>query len=317
MNIREREDVNFSSSSSLGNRNANNQLWREMRDAYNVYQNTSEALEALPQSLLDAPRADQHSGIATLETEQRIAFENYIDARLRYSEFARDERFSKTPGLDAPTGKHSTKCDQPRFVEKTILSAANVLLLAVIALGSVYCVHEDERARNAVLARDQMRASLDRTEEDLRELRQVVDRSKPIPSNNTSSRSPTATVTFKKKAKQVRGASKVATVNGRSSFSFTLSPSKTFQQIGPVRLSIRAVDPARKYLLLSVSEGSRVTQRIARLNVPVIIAPPNGLLPVRLAITSIGPNYVHGYLAIDTKVEVTANRSHPGFRSGT
>ena len=321
MNLQNESEVVDSCSSSLsGHRNAGHQLWREMKDAYSAYRSASEALQALiPQSPFDISRDDQSAGSVTLETEQRAAFEKYIEARLCYSEFERDERLAQTPGLDAVVGEQSQDTRRPsRSIERMLLTTANVMLLAVITLGSVYWVREDGRVGDAVLAREQMRAVLDRTEGDLRELRLSAGSSNPITNNNTS-RSSKTPVILEKKLRRAGRSSRVAAVVGRSSYSFTLTPSAQFQQVGPVRLSIREVDPARGYLMLSVIEGSWVSQRIVRLRVPVLITSPNRMRPMRLAITSIGPNYVHGFLTQppDNKIEVTANQTHTGLRSGT
>ena len=317
----ESEDVDSCSSSLWRRRKAKHQLWREMQDAYNAYRSTCEALQALiPQSPFDIPREDQSVRSVTLETEQRVAFEKYIDARLCYSEFERDERFAQTPAIDAVVGEQSLDTrSQSRSIERMLLTTANVMLLAVITLGSVYCVRQDGRLGDAVLAREQMRAVLDRTEGDLRELRLSAGSSNPITNSNTSSRSPSTAVIFRKKLRPAGRSSRVAAVKGSGSYSFTLTPSVKFQRVGPVLLSIRDVDPARGYLMLSVIEGSRVSQRMVRLKVPVLITSPSRLRPMRLTITSIGHYYVQGFLTQppENKIQVTANQPHAGFRSRT
>lgn len=322
MNLQNECEVVDSCSSTLsGHRNARHQLWREMQDAYDAYRGASDALQALiPQSPFDIPREDQSVRSVTLETEQRAAFEKYIDARLCYSEFERDERFAQTPELDAVVGEQSQDPRiRSRSIERMLLTTANVMLLAVITLGSVYCIRQDGRLGDAVLAREQMRAVLDRTEGDLRELKLSAGSSNPITNSDTSSRSPSTAVIFKKKLRPAGRRSRVAAVNGPRSYSFTLTPSAKFQQVGPVFLSIRDVDPARGYLMLSVIEGSRVSHRMIRLNVPVVIFSPNRMRPMRLAITRIGTNYVHGSLTQppDNKIEMTANQPHAGLRRGT
>lgn len=290
-----------------------------MQDAYNAYRSASEALQGLiPQLPLDNSREEQSARPVTLETEQRAAFEKYIDARLCYSEFERDQRFAQTPAPDAVAGEQSQDTrGQSRSIERMLLMTANVMLLAVIALGSVYVVRQDGRVGDAVLAREQMRAALERTEGGLREFRLSAGTSNPITNNTTSSRSPSTASILKKKLRP--GERSVAAVSGRGSYSFTLTPAAKFQQVGPVFLSVRDVDPARGYLTLSVIEGSRVSQRMVRLKVPVLITSPNRMLPLLLTITSIGRNTVHGFLTQppDPKIEVTANQPHAGLRSGT
>src|ERR1700730_16284551 len=64
------------------------ELWLVMQAAYHQYKNASAALEALASTVQDEIRSrDPDLQLAMAVEQQRATFENYIEARLQFSEF--------------------------------------------------------------------------------------------------------------------------------------------------------------------------------------------------------------------------------------
>jgi hypothetical protein len=84
------------------------ELWLVMQAAYHQYKNASAALEALASRVPSEIRSrDPDLQLAMAVEQQRATFENYIEARLQFSEFLLLERMvnlrllgSRTPRTD-------------------------------------------------------------------------------------------------------------------------------------------------------------------------------------------------------------------------
>ena len=309
-------DFNSQALSTADHHEDRHRLWQEMQEAYNAYLSTSEALTELVSECQASCKTEKDVGITALE--QRAAFENYIDARLRYAEFGRDEESILTIGLraaecDRPTDRR----DRAKPLDRLLMATANVLLLAMIALTSMYWLHEEKRVHVAVRGAEQMHAALTRSERDLGESRPNLD-SSTKPARADASAKPSHTdIRFKKKDKALGRDSNVRSLNRRGYYEFTLVPSTRPRRVGPVSLLIRQVDPKRKSLTLSIIAGRRIDEKQIRLNVPVWIPQGDSMVLMKLVATSIDAQHVRGYLALpaDNRVELSSNGSRAGFRN--
>ena len=318
------DNTNSDSSSQREQRRARRQLWRDMQDAYRVYVTTSESLRGLDSRLRCISDSDGTPTAEGLEVEHRTAFENYIEARLRYSEFERDEDFVFGSGLQsAVREKPICRRDEHRSLERQLLIAANIVLLAITIGGSVYWAREDRRVQDSAYTRDQKGASLAQNEGDLHALNIKGDSSPPAaPSrlgrNNPSFTMPSRPVTVKKNDRPARGNSKLRSANDRGYYRFRLLRSPELQQAGPVRLSMLKVDPNRRYFIIAVLAGQRTQEKIVRLNVPLWIEGAGGV-HLKLMATNIGSKYVDGYFiqSITKNVAATANQARSVGRSRT
>src|SRR5262249_142111 len=123
-------------SSLLTRRDARHRLWLEMQTAYNAYLDACKLVEERPSDRVQSISR----GRSNHEIGQRAAFEKYIDARLHFAEFVRDEQFVEAIPLhtvirdDAPNDQHQLRSLSLR------LWAASAVLVLTIALGGLYSV---------------------------------------------------------------------------------------------------------------------------------------------------------------------------------
>src|SRR5215469_2890920 len=90
-------------------RSAEHDLWLAMQAAYNKYRNASEVHESLGLRLQGAdPSAGAGLQIESAASEQRSAFENYIEARIQFTEFRCDQNarsFAQPEAAEASAGR--------------------------------------------------------------------------------------------------------------------------------------------------------------------------------------------------------------------
>jgi len=309
------------SPSLVASRDTRHQLWREMQAAYHAYVSASDELDVSCDPRLAASFAtDQDSEIAILSAAQRTAFEKYIDARLQYSEFERDQVSVAIGERAAVFGNH--QLEQRRggsspFVRMHPL-ATSLILIAAIVCGSMYYASEQRRMHDLTVERDRVRVTLAQMEGDLRAATRRLDTTESAAATQSSIRSATPRPARQNGTKP-SGRSSAATArasssaNTRSYYDFRLPLSNQFRQVGQVRLSIRGIDRKRKSLEVWMNTGSRIERRQVRLNVPVAISQANGRPTISLVATRIEGNYVAGYLIqpIFKRVETTAHSRVP------
>jgi hypothetical protein len=298
------------------------QLWREMQTFYQAYVLSSEALAAStcdPQFCASFP-ADQGSRIAILSNEQRTAFENYVDARLRYSEFHRDQDGVRSGVLETLFHERDLERRPGTSLLARMLSlATNLVLIATVVSGSIYYAREQRRIHELTVDREQIRARLAQMEGDLNAATRRLDTGRPfVAQPSVVSANPPQV--FEKSMDPSGRTGKVgnagttsasARMSARSRYDFRLPFSKQFQEVGQVRVSIRSVDPKQKSLDVWVITGSKIERKRVRLNVPVPITQANGGPRISLVATRVEGKYVHGYLLqpVYKRIDTTAHRT--------
>jgi hypothetical protein len=305
----EKHDRDAESSFLAAARETRRQLWREMQVAYQVYQSASDAL--------DASACDQDSRITTLSAEQRAAFEKYIDARLQYSEFLRDQD-------SVALGEHDELFRDQELQKrrgfnslvKMLPLATSLILIAAIASASMYYAREQRHIHDLTLDRDQVQLRLAQMEGDLRAATRRLDTTGQIAVTQPPLASPSPGPVSEKRTKPARRATAVAApasapTNARSYYDFRLPLSNQFRQVGQVRLSIRGIDRKRKSLDVLMITGSKMERKQVRLNVPVPISQANGKPRISLVATRIDGKYVDGYLIqpLFKRVETSDHRA--------
>jgi hypothetical protein len=148
------------------------ELWLVMQAAYHQYKNASAALEALASTVQDEIRSrDPDLQLAMAVEQQRATFENYIEARLQFSEFllsgengelasvgiSNDSERWTGPGQPESTGVwNGFTTSRP-----ALIVVAGALLLPT-AFSLTYLVHEQRHVRDLDLVRGAMTEELNR-----------------------------------------------------------------------------------------------------------------------------------------------------------
>src|SRR5262245_23406360 len=131
------------------------ELWLAMKSAYAEYLRVSEVFEISRESARDS--ADPGRSDLTLSDSRRDAFERYLEARMEYLERRYDEGYRReTGGLRTVSRLASSKWPIMPFLMVGILSG---ILFSF--------VREQKHLRDLDSARDQLRASLSSTREEL------------------------------------------------------------------------------------------------------------------------------------------------------
>jgi hypothetical protein len=107
----------------------------------------------------------------------------------------------------------------------------------------------------------------------------------------------------------------------RSYFEFSLSKSKGFQRVGPVRLSLRDADSARDVYSMEVLVGdNRITKNDLGRYEPAFFYAEDSHKPLELVVNYIGKDEVQGYLSAPKykQAELASGTALPGsIRSAT
>jgi hypothetical protein len=157
-----------------------------MQAAYNKFRDASAVLDATteqPQGTISYPDGSPRIGTAT--SEQRAAFENYIEARMQFVEFQCDRQNAATRDFAGPNTVESSRGPSQVIpvrgawpvskISRLALPAAVVALLCTTALTLAYAVHERRQVRDSDAARDQISAMLSQTRDDIQAVVRKLD----------------------------------------------------------------------------------------------------------------------------------------------
>src|SRR5262249_6308508 len=122
--------------------------WLAMQSAYAEYRRASEALASSDQSADDIPAR------RGLETQQRVAFEQYMDARLAFLEFRFDETDRPRQNqVDPPTRDMADSVIGSRFGGYRLLFLA--LAIGLVCVAGFSLIRAQKRVRDLEAARDE------------------------------------------------------------------------------------------------------------------------------------------------------------------
>jgi hypothetical protein len=235
----------------------------------------------------------------------------------------------KTTGDLRGTGKEKVMCWALTAFSSARLThpAVVVALLCLTALSLLYVASEQNEIRNSDLARDEINAELKQARHDVQDLERKIDavnatRKGIIRESNKASDAPVLARTAEGKpaglgrsrrsrllslAPEQR--SRVATskwredfadhpqnVGGRTYWKFSLTVSKQFQRVGPLSLSLRAVDVKHKRFDLCVTADEFRFEHV-NLHERVRITLSDPSRRVELVAMRIDKNHVQGYLS--------------------
>jgi hypothetical protein len=252
--------------------------------------------------------ADENPRMTTLSVEQRTAFENYIESRLQYSEFERDQDRVKTASSTTSQCDHQdegARGMRDRF-RGPLVTVGGIALVSVIVLGFALLTRE-------IKSRDPIPAPLSQGRNDLLSVagKRYGSDATPtsMPRNIANPQPSQATRTIARKEQPSR-------LRPRGYYQFMLTPSRKFTQVGPISISLRGVDSRRQILdLLVKQDGSTPAKMRVSLKKPTWFTAAGGSRRMELVATQIQRNRVRGFLdeSKSDKSEISSNRRPGGF----
>jgi hypothetical protein len=274
----------------MDRRDTQHELWLSMRAAYNKYRYASDLLKAAASRMpIPISSADETPRMSMLAVEQRAAFESYIEARLQYSEFERDQDRVKT--ADSTTAQRDrqdagARGKRIRF-RGPLVAVASIALVSVIALSFSLITPE-------IKSRDPMPAPLSQGRNGLRSVAgkpygsDVPPTSTPRNVVNPPPSQATGKITRKEQPSRL---------HPHNHKEFTLTPSRRFKKVGPISISLRGVDSRRQILdLLVKQEGSKPAKMRVSLKKPIWVTAAGGSRRIELVATQIQRYRVHVFL---------------------
>ena len=283
-----------------------------MQSAYDKYRYASDLLNAAASRMpIPISSAEENPRVTNLAVEQRAAFESYVEARLQYSEFDRDQDRVKTVG--STTAQCDDQDDGARGMRNRfrgpLVAVGGIALVSVIALSFVLLTRQSK-------FRDPKPGPLSQGQNDFPSVAGKPNGADAYPTsmprNIANPRPSQATRTIARKEQPSR-------FRPHSYYDFTLTPSKKFTQVGPISISLRSVDSRRQILdLLVQREGSKPAKMRVSLKKPISITAAGASRRIELVATRIQKNRVHGFLneSKSYKSEISSNRRPGGFPGG-
>ena len=282
-----------------------------MQSAYDKYRCASDLLMAAASRMpIPISYAYESQRMTTLTVEQRAAFESYIEARLQYSEFERDQDRIKT--ASSTTAQLDHQDDGARGMRNRLrgplVAVGGVALVSVIALSLALLTRE--------IKSGPMPAPLSPGRNDLvsvagtRNGSDASSTSMPRSIANPQPSQTTRTIARKEQPSRFRP---------RGYYQFMLTPSKKFTQVGPISISLRGVDSRRQILDLLVKQAGPMPAKMrVSLKKPIWVTAAGGSRRVELVATQIQRNRVRGFLneSKSNKSEISSNRRPGGFPGG-
>jgi hypothetical protein len=312
--------------------------WLAMQSAYEEYRRAAEALDCVHESADDLS-PNEHLRLTTLEGRQRVAFERYVEARLAFLEFRFDESNDPDSGEVSPLrdAKYSGIRSWLTFAQRLVLPILAIMLLSASAFSFV---REQKRVHDLEAAREELRVTRDQTRNGLDLLGKKLDglelsarpgakqlehsqRDGAAAGSGANEQQPLREKELRRlpavhtQPRQIAAKGKplpqarVQGIGTRTYGAFSLVPSRQFKRIGPVDVSVRAVDVQHKGVSLLVVSG-HVRTEVPHLqqNQPLWIKMGDHQQPLGLVIDRIAKNRLDGHLiraGVD-KQQLAANR---------
>ena len=282
--------------------------WLAMQSAYAEYLRASEVFEnsrGLTGDSADLGRCD-----LTLLDCRRDAFERYLEARIEYLERRYDEGYRREAAMvSQPTGETGWL--------KTVSRLANpkwpiipVLVFGLLSVTVVSFVREQKHVRDLDSARDQLRASVSDTREELQLLakkfdaRESAERSAvrqvehtaqaPTPAPQVDGRKPSGGARWRPLPERMI---KTTSRSVAAPAYFSIARSSQFKRLGSIKVFLKSVDMRRNCVDISiVSESGKLNVQHLRLNQPVRFKPSYHGQAMELVVDRITANGLSGHL---------------------
>jgi hypothetical protein len=255
-----------------------------------------DATDVLDQLIARAPEGDSSSDesrvMAMAAGQQRVAFQEYIEARLAFAEFLLSKDSASGPPPPAPW--------IVRTASRYAVAALTIALLCPALFGVAYLLQARRQFRDLEAARDTMNAIVSQV------------RSQP-PAPKVEAEKPPAPAPRPPQPTAPAAAQRRKT-NGASSYEFTLGPASRWARVGPVQVLVPKVDRERNRFDLYVRHGDlQYEKKQVRLREAVWIDFGGTSSPVRVFADRIGKYEVHGSLISTPRPHgVALTRQQPG-----
>ena len=312
-------------STGSGQHRPEHQFWLTMQAAHAHWADATEALDYLiAATSRDNPSPDERLRVARAAEEQRASFEEYIEARLAFSEFQSAQfqavQLQSARGRVAATEPDELEDSEQGFHEIALgpwtlratsrfaLAALGIALLCPAVFGLTYVMHERKHVRDLDAARNEMSALLTQARSHAQVAVQQASSVPVAPERPASALAPKKPVQTSaagghwRRVGTPRPPQKKALVPARKdtqhkSLEFTLAPSLRYSRVGPLRVSLHNLDRQHDCFDLSVMLGDfKLDRKHVRRYEPVWINLGGSATPVRFVADRIGRNDVHGYL---------------------
>jgi hypothetical protein len=319
-------------SNAQDSRRIERELWLAMQEAHNRYKDSSAALDALTASPPSGGSSSERDlEIEPASVEQRIAFENYIEARLQLSEFLASRQNAaprETVVLKEAGGTQGAVPRVPLWVVPSVMAVC----LFTTALGVGCLVEERRQSRALEVARSDANAALNQTRQQVEALSNRMEALKTANMAGARSGNKPAALPRSNHVRSYSTAVRLTPSTGRTARNdrelveqqrgdrrnyreFTLTPLKHSARIGPVGLTLLKVDPELKFFDLSITvDNLRPNKKRVNLNKPVWIDLSGRPRAVVLVVNRINRDRVQGYLSEPKNQLWTWRRDSPETR---
>jgi len=282
--------------------------WLTMQSAYAEYLRVSEVFENSRESTCDS--TDPGRCDLTLLDCRRDAFERYLEARIEYLERRYDEGYRREASLvHRPTRETGELRTVSRLASPKWLIIRG-LVVGILSVTMFSFVREQKHVRDLESARDQLRASLSDTREELLSLAKKLDAREstkgsavrqveraaqlPAPAPQVDGRKPSGGTRRRRLPERII---KTTSRSDAARGYFSLSRSSQFKRVGPIKVSLKSVDMHRNSVdIFIVSESGKVNVHRLRLNQPVRIKLGDRGQPMELVVDRITANGLSGHL---------------------
>ena len=273
-------------------------LWLAMQAAHHRYKNASATLDALTSvPIVGGVPPECKFEIQKAATEQRAAFEDYIDSRLDLSESMSSR--PAVPALEEPEGRAHR--GRHLLVSRTALFALAAAALFPAAFSAGYLARQTRLVRDLEAARDQTNTMLAQMKDQVDVLARKIElspRANAVPVKRAAVRTVRKPVRRRAKITRSAQATSQTQTRVRKYYNFTLTPSRYTQRIGSIKLTALKVEPGRRFLDVSIAVDNLAPHRERiSLHEPVWIDLSGRPKAVELMVDRIDGGRVEGYLA--------------------
>ena len=324
--------------------NEGHDRWLVMQSAFAEYRRASEAFDCTAQ-FADDSTTGERLRLITLEHQQRVAFERYLEARMEFLEFHVDGNKPPGTGAVAPP-EHDAKNSgvSSSSVFASSMPVLQILTVVLLCTTLFFVIHEQKQRRDLLSNRNESTARLKQIRDGVQLYAQKFDNQiRPHdPATERVGRTPTTPVLRKPaivpwatrrkpsapgqrihqpallvqpKQAAAKGGLVPETQSRRigrdNYYNFSIARFRQFQRVGPIKVSLWSVDSQRRYVRLSIQSNSmQIDVTRLRLKQPVWINVGNNEKPLELVVDRLAGNRLDGHLVEprDNKAELRASQ---------
>jgi hypothetical protein len=284
------------------------ECWAALKAAYEEYKIASAILDSrigLEES--EGPDA----GVGEQFRAQQLAFERYMEARMAYLDTCVDKataRATLSNSLAVIPVQHTNSEQPPPIAWPPFAMVAPVLrglLVALLCVTAFSAVLQQRRTHDLQAAFNELQVRFDQVNESLAARGQVLNASRVLdPSTRCPTqghlapvqRHPSGALQAKSGLPPAQAGTPRKSHGKPGHYQFALSPSHQFQRIGPIRVTLIAMDRKRQSADLSISSDADKFA-IRRLKPGQLVRIPLRSKALEVVVDRIGPTGLVGHLS--------------------